>query len=143
MPRTTAPSLQGSAAIRPPCARAWLALLTAALAVCGASAAARATTVVPMRARELVASSIGAVRGRVTRIETADDPDRGAIHTYIWIEPAERIFGALPAGPLVLRELGGRVRGRAQWIFGSPEYRVGESVLVFLSRHADGSLHTT
>jgi hypothetical protein len=36
-----------------------------------------------------------------------------------------------------------RVRGRAQWIFGSPEYRLGESVLVFLSRSADGSLHTT
>lgn len=143
MPRAIGQGPEASPAIRVPCARPGLALLCAVLALCGARPAARATTVVPMRTRDLVASSIGAVRGRVTRIEAAADPERGAIHTYIWIEPSERIFGALPAGTLVLRELGGRVRGRAQWIFGSPEYRVGESVLVFLSRNADGSLHTT
>jgi hypothetical protein len=49
----------------------------------------------------------------------------------------------VPAGTLVLRERGGRAGGYQQWIFGSAEYRVGESVLVFLSRYPDGALRTT
>ena len=123
--------------------RCLLPLLCGSLAVLAASGTARATTVVPMRERELVASSIGAVRGQVTRIDTAADPDSGAISTYVSIETAERVFGSLPSGTLVLRERGGWTGGRGQWIFGSPEYEVGESVLVFLSRYADGALHTT
>src|SRR5262245_13160434 len=115
----------------------------AALAVLLAGAAAQATTIVPMRTRDLVAGSIGAVRGRVTRIESGADPDSGAIHTYVSIEPTEQLFGVLPSGPLVLRELGGNVDGMGQWVFGGPQYEVGESVLVFLSRHPDGSLRTT
>jgi hypothetical protein len=108
-----------------------------------AAAAAPATTMVPMDERALVAGSVGAVRGRVTRIDSAADPASGAIYTYVAIEPAEQVFGALPSGTLVLRELGGNVGGRGQWVFGSPEYRLGESVLVFLSRHPDGALRTT
>jgi hypothetical protein len=118
------------------------ALLCGLLAALGAGTAAQATTIVPMRTRDLVASSVGAVRGRVTRIESGADPDNGAIHTYVSIEPDETLFGDLPAGTVVLRELGGRVDGREQWVFGSPEYHVGESVLVFLSLQADGSLRT-
>lgn len=118
-------------------------LLRAALAALVTSAAAHATTFVRMGERALVAASVGAVRGRVSRIESGADPDTGALYTYVWIEPAQRLFGALPAGTLVLRELGGRVRGREQRLFGAPEYEVGESVLVFVSRHRDGTLHTT
>jgi hypothetical protein len=108
-----------------------------------AAATARATTVVPMSLPELVARSVGAVRGRVTRIDSAVDPASGAIHTYVAIVPTAHLFGSLPNGTLVLRELGGSAGGHTQWIFGSPEYRVGESVIVFLSRHRDGSLRTT
>jgi hypothetical protein len=126
-----------------PCLRAALAVVCGAVAPLMAAAPAHGTTVVPMGARALVESSVGAVRGRVTRIESGADPVTGAIHTYVTIEPSERVFGDLPDGPLVLRELGGRAGGRAQWVFGSPDYRVGESVLVFLSRHPDGALRTT
>jgi len=118
-------------------------LLCGAVASLVATSPAWATTLVPMGARALVASSVGAVRGRVTQIETGADPVSGAIYTYVTIAPTERVFGDLPDGPLVLRELGGRSAGRAQWLFGSPEYRLGESVLVFLSRHRDGALRTT
>jgi hypothetical protein len=119
------------------------AVLCSVLAVLGAGAPAHATTIVPMRTRDLVASSVGAVRGRVTRIDSGADPDSGAIHTYISIEPDETLFGNLPSGTVVLRELGGKADGREQWVFGGPEYEVGESVLVFLSRQPDGSLHTS
>jgi hypothetical protein len=121
---------------------AYAAVACAALATLVLAATAHATTIVPMRTRDLVASSIAAVRGTVTRIETGADPDTGAIHTYVSIEPSQRLFGALPAGPLVLREIGGHIDGREQWVFGGPEYEVGESVVVFLSSHPDGSLRT-
>lgn len=104
---------------------------------------AEATTVVPLRARDLVAGSVAAVRGRVQAIGAALDPTSGTLHTYVTIDPLEVVFGHLPPGPLVLRELGGRAGGHELWIFGSAEYRVGESVFVFVSRAADGSLHTT
>jgi len=119
------------------------ALLSGAVAALIATSTAQATTLVPMGARALVASSVGAVRGRVTKIETGVDPASGAIYTYVTIAPSERVFGSLPEGSLVLRELGGRAGGRAQWLFGSPQYHVGESVLVFLSHHTDGALRTT
>jgi hypothetical protein len=123
--------------------RAALPLLCGVIAFLSAVAGARASTFVRMGLRELVAASIGAVRGHVTRIDAAADPSTGWIYTYITIQPAAHLFGRLPAGTLVLRELGGRAAGQEQWVFGSPEYRLGESVLVFLSRRADGALHTT
>ena len=120
-----------------------LGLLCGAAAALDLGAVARATTFVSMRTPALVAASIGAVRGRVTAIDSAVDPSSGWIYTYVSIAPSARLFGAFPAGTVVLRELGGRAGGREQWVVGSPEYRVGESVLVFLSRHADGALRTT
>jgi len=96
-----------------------------------------------MSERDLAARSIAAVTGWVTDIEAAADPATGGVNTYVHLEPDEIVFGALPPGPLVLREPGGQLRGGGEWIFGSPEYRVGEEVLVFLSQNADGTLRTT
>ncbi|MGE0519509.1 MAG: matrixin family metalloprotease, partial [Candidatus Binatia bacterium] len=103
---------------------------------------ASATTVVPMRTRELVETSVGAVRARVERIASAAHPGAGAISTYITLEVEEVLFGALELGPLILREIGGRIGGRQEWVFGNPEYRVGERVIVFVSANADGTLRT-
>ena len=76
-------------------------------------------------------------------IEAAADPASGGINTYVHLDADEVIFGALPSAALILREPGGRLRDRSEWIFGSPEYRVGEQVLVFLAQNADGTLRTT
>ncbi len=118
-------------------------LLLIALVAALVAAPAAATTVVPMRTRELVASSVAAVRGQVTAIASAADPASGAIATYVTLLVDEVLFGPLTQGELILREQGGAVGAREEWIFGSPEYRRGERVLVFLSLAADGSLHTT
>lgn len=115
-----------------------LLLLAAAL-----SAPAAATTVVPMRTRDLTRASIGAVRGQVTAIAAARRPDTGAIATYVTLLVDEVLFGPLRPGELVLREHGGRVGSQEEWTFGSPTYRIGERVLVFLSLDQDGSLRTT
>ena len=104
---------------------------------------ARATTVVPMRTRDLVQASVGAVRGQVTAIASATDPSTGAIDTYVTLAVDEVLFGPLSGGALTLREPGGQVGLREEWTFGSPTYRVGERVLVFLTPNPDGSLRTT
>jgi hypothetical protein len=96
-----------------------------------------------MSEHDLAARSIAAVTGWVTDIEAAADPTTGGVNTYVHIEPDDIVFGSLPPGPVVLRETGGQLRGGGEWIFGSPEYRVGEEVLVFLSQNADGTLRTT
>ena len=103
---------------------------------------AQATTMVPMRTRDLVQSSVGAVRGQVTAIAAAADPSTGAISTYVTLAVDEVLFGPLRTGELVLRERGGQLGAREEWIFGNPTYRVGERVLVFLTANADGTLRT-
>src|SRR5579862_3101630 len=102
-----------------------------------------ATTFILMSERDLTARSVAAVTGSVTDIEAAADPTTGGVNTYIQIEPDRILFGTLPSGPVVLREMGGTLRDRSEWVFGNAEYRVGEQVLVFVSQHPDGSLHTT
>ena len=124
-----------------PSARVAFLLLSGAAALL--PGAAVATTFVRMGERALVAASIGAIRGRVKRIVAAADPATGSISTYVFIRPSAHVFGQLPTGTIVLREPGGTAGGREQRVFGSPEYHVGESVLVFLSRSTDGALHTT
>ena len=107
------------------------------------AAPAAATTVVPMRPRDLTRASIGAVRGQVTAIASARDPESGAIATYVTLAVDEVLFGPLGGGELVLRERGGRVGSDEDWTFGNPSYRVGERVLVFLTANPDGTLRTT
>lgn len=126
--------------MRSPARVAFLLLSGAAALLPGAAAA---TTFVRMGERALVATSIGAIRGRVKRIVAAADPAAGSISTYVFIRPSQHLFGDLPTGTIVLREPGGSAGGREQRVLGSPEYHVGESVLVFLSRSPDGALHTT
>lgn len=104
---------------------------------------AAATTVVPMRPRDLARASVGAVRGQVTAIASARDPETGAIATYVTLAVDEVLFGPLRTGELVLRERGGRVGGDEDWTFGNPSYRVGERVVVFLTANPDGTLRTT
>ncbi len=95
-----------------------------------------------MTLRELAAQSIAVIRGHVRRIEAAGTAAE-AIHTYVFIVPDEIIAGDAPAGEIVLRELGGHLPHRREWVFGGPEYTAGEHVLVFVSAAADGALRTT
>jgi hypothetical protein len=113
------------------------------LAVLACASPGLATTFVLMSEQDLAARSVAAVTGSVTDIEAAADPATDGVNTYVHIDPDEVVFGTLPAGPLVLREIGGHVAGRSEWVFGSAEYQVGEAVLVFLSQNADGTLRTT
>ncbi len=104
---------------------------------------AQGTTFVAMTEQDLVNRSVAAIIGRVTHIESAEASRDARLHTYISIAPEQIVFGALPPGEIVVRELGGRLGARREWIFGNPEYEVGERVFAFLGRNGDGTLHTT
>lgn len=118
-------------------------MVAAALVACMRAGAAQASTFVMMSETDLARRSVAAVRGTVTAIESAQDDATGGVHTYIHLMPTQIVYGSLPAGEIVLRETGGRVRGGSEWLYGNPEYHVGEQVLVFVERSSDGSLTTT
>ena len=119
-----------------------IAVLASAVWMLGSQRAA-ASTFVLMDETQLAARSVAAVQGTVTAIESALDAQSGGVRTYVHIDPAEVVFGSLPSGEVVLRETGGRAGGTSEWVYGSPEYVVGEEVLVFVSADADGALRTT
>jgi hypothetical protein len=103
---------------------------------------AHATTFVRMDEQDLAARAAAVVIATVESVQSETAAD-GAIITAVVLLPERVLRGTLPAGPVTLHERGGAIGGRTEHIFGSPDYQVGEHVLVFLSRGGDGALRTT
>jgi hypothetical protein len=101
----------------------------------------RATTFVGMSERTLARSADAIVIATVERIESVTRPD-GPISTLVTLAVEEEVKGRV-GRVVTLRQPGGRVGDRSQWIFGSPRFARGERQLVFLSRHRDGTVRTT
>ena len=118
---------------------ALLAFVAAAL--CSWFSAADATTFVLMDEPTLLHSSAAVIVGTVTAIQSGGEAD-GPIYTYVHVQPERVIKGALGLDPLVLREPGGTVGERREWVYGAPEFWVGERALLFMSRNPDGTLQT-
>src|SRR5206468_5767605 len=114
-------------------------ILAAVVALAWAPAAL-ATTVVPVADADLVSTATAIVIADVPAIESRWDPATRRIFTVITLDVRDSLKGEIPLGPLTIRQLGGRVAGMQAWVEGSPEFTVGERVLVFLSRNADGTL---
>lgn len=107
------------------------------------AARAQGTTFVLMDEKALVEQSVAAMIGSVTRIESAGDTN-GPISTYVTLQPESVLMGPLSVDqPVTLKEPGGSIDGRTEWVFGAPEFWIGERTLVFLSRNPDGTLQTT
>src|ERR1043166_3558246 len=115
----------------------WILAVLVALAW---APAALATTVVPVADADLVSTATAIVLADVKAIESRWDPATRRIFTVITLDVRDSLKGEIPLGPLTIRQLGGRVAGMQAWVEGSPEFTVGERVLVFLSRNADGTL---
>lgn len=103
--------------------------------------AAHGSTFVLMDDQQLLETSAVVVTGTVTVIESAEGPE-GGIQTYIHIQPDRIIKGSIGNDPLVIREPGGTVGEMQSWVYGAPEFQVGERALVFLVRNPDGTLQT-
>jgi hypothetical protein len=116
--------------------------LMAGAALWLAGSAFAASYVVPTD-RALVARSNAIVIASAIDSYAVDDPRQG-IETITHFSVQEAIKGgALVGSAFELREPGGQFGKRVEIVFGAPRFALGEPVLLFLYRAADGSLTTT
>jgi hypothetical protein len=100
-----------------------------------------ATSIVPMRDRELRARADVIVRGVVETSDVTVD-DSGRPETLTVIRPLEVMKGEL-RGDLVIHQAGGTLPdGRFFRLWGRPEYEPGEEVVVFAIARAEGGFQT-
>ncbi|HET9531420.1 MAG TPA: matrixin family metalloprotease, partial [Blastocatellia bacterium] len=103
---------------------------------------AGATTVTIPADDDMIVGARAIVRGRVLSVGSALDQNQDRIYTYITLRVQEVLKGQIKERRIVIKELGGIVGNRAMVIYGNPQFRVGERVLLYLDTWADGSLRT-
>ncbi len=100
-----------------------------------------ATTVVPISDRELFRRADVVVHGIVGSSETVEARD-GWPETVTFVRPL-RVWKGSVAGDLVLRQAGGVLPdGRFFKMWGRPEYKVGDEVIVFALALPEGDFQT-
>lgn len=102
-----------------------------------ASVEASATTAQQISREEQVATADAICIGRCTHIETRLVGDN--IYTYITLDVREVMKGQITPGTLVIKQVGGAVGSRGEWIYGSPRFDVGRDSLVFLASNGSGA----
>jgi hypothetical protein len=109
--------------------------LIAIVLLAAVPAALRATVLVPIEFRELVAVASTIVHGRVVDVRADWVDGRRAIDTFLTIEAEEYFKGA--AGETVVVRVPGGEMGRYRTIFvGAPAFRRGDEVVLFLKGDA-------
>ncbi|HYC21171.1 MAG TPA: thrombospondin type 3 repeat-containing protein [Candidatus Bathyarchaeia archaeon] len=106
-----------------------------------ASTASATTWIVPSD-QVMLDSSDAVVLATVTRVRSVESEDRSSISTEITLHVHEGFKGAVAGDSIVVRELGGQVGSDRQWVFGSPEYHLGETVVAYLKVDSQGVVHT-
>ncbi len=96
---------------------------------------------IPMPVDDLARSSAAVVIGTVTDLTAVRSPN-GEIFTLVRVAVEEVVQGALAEPVITLKEDGGEVGNQREVVFGTPSFRLGEHVLLFLTVRADGSLRT-
>ena len=99
-----------------------------------------ATLVIPVSEDDMTRHATAIVVGQVKAIESYWDNQAGQIFTHITMTPQEVLKGEFTEGAFTLKQLGGTVGHLHSWVDGSPEFRVGERVLLFLDTNPDGSV---
>ncbi|HTI38728.1 MAG TPA: hypothetical protein VL484_14275 [Vicinamibacterales bacterium] len=106
------------------------AFLVAALVV-AAAAAARATVLVPIAFRELVATAPIIVHGEVIDVRSDWSPGRRSVETFLTLRADEYLKGDL--GPEITVQVPGGRLGRYRTIMiGAPVFQRGDEVVLFL-----------
>ncbi|MBL8149072.1 MAG: hypothetical protein JNN15_04005, partial [Blastocatellia bacterium] len=104
-------------------------------------APARANNFNLLSDENLVASSEAIITGHVTYMESRSSG--GKIYTDITVSISEVIKGRFSSKTIVIEQLGGRSASHQVWLTNSPEFKIGEEVLLFLSADSQGVMHTT
>lgn len=103
---------------------------------------ALATTVIRPLDDDMIVGARAIVTGKVVEIQSALDEQENRIYTYITVRVSEVIKGQITERRITIKELGGVVGDRVSVVYGSPEFKRGEKVLLYLSTREDGSLRT-
>jgi cell division septation protein DedD len=111
------------------------------VALCGLRTAGATTWVVPEQ-EQMLAGADAVVLATVSGLRSVAAFDGSQVNTEVTLRVHEGFKGASAGDQLTLVQTGGRVGDQQQWIFGSPEYAMGETVLVYLKLGPDGVLRT-
>src|SRR5688572_943619 len=117
-----------------------LVLCSILITVIGYLRDADATIIVPTEDHQLIRQASTIVLGQITKIDSHWYAAKTQIYTHIGVRVEEVLKGELSEVEVTVKELGGTVGGLRSWIFGSPEFVVGERVLLFLTANPDGTL---
>jgi hypothetical protein len=104
-----------------------------------ATASAHATVSVPLTLRQLATESDAVVHGRVLAQESTWDVTSGKIYTHSRVQVVRSLLGKVSDPEIMVRQLGGQVGKVAMQLSGNASLKVGEEVVLFLSR--DASYH--
>ncbi|MGA9770240.1 MAG: putative Ig domain-containing protein [Blastocatellia bacterium] len=100
---------------------------------------ASATSVIIPPDDDLIIGARAIVRAKVLSVSSSLDP-QDQIYTYITLRVREVLKGHITDHRIVIKERGGQVGFQGTTIFGAPEFRPGEEVLLYLDTRNDGSL---
>ena len=100
---------------------------------------ARASSMLPLTLEEHLQSAGAVFRGTVLRVECFRDETNGMIYTRTVLRVDEGFKGRLPAVINVVHR-GGVVGGIGVTDDASPQFKIGEERLLFVSRRGDGTL---
>lgn len=100
-----------------------------------------ATIVVPVADTALTQQASDIVIGKIVDLHSTWDENHEHIFTQIKLRVGEVLKGDVRTHSLTVTQHGGIVGDVESWIDGNPQFTVGEKVLLFLARKADGSLH--
>lgn len=98
-----------------------------------------ATLVIPVPEDDLARLATAVVIGHIKEIKSYWDDEAEQAFTHVTVTPQEVLKGEIAGGDFTLKQLGGKIGRLRSWIDGSPEFRVGEKVLLFLETNPDGS----
>lgn len=99
-----------------------------------------ATTAILLTDDQLIASSRVIVLGDVRSINAQWDSEHQDIHSYVKVHVSKLLKGELQRDDIVFKQLGGTVGDESSVVFGSPDFKVGQRVLLFLDTRVDGTL---
>lgn len=102
----------------------------------------RATTMILADEQKLASAAEFVAVGRVEAVRARPDPRRHGVLTEARLNVLEVWKGEASPSSIQVTELGGDLGALNESYFGAPNYRVGERVLVFLSRRLDGTFQT-
>ncbi|HJQ70970.1 MAG TPA: putative Ig domain-containing protein [Blastocatellia bacterium] len=89
---------------------------------------------------DLIVGARAIITGRVISLGSRLDRNQDRIFTYITVRVEEVLKGRISERQIVLKQAGGQVADRGSVVFGSPEFKTGEQVLLYLGTWPDGSL---